>query len=110
MWTAPVWGMLTNWFTFGAAPAAVWTQPLDYGTGGNVVYQDHSVYIDGQEVATAENFAMSTADVATEPPPATEEEEAAEWMPLGAFVVSSDQQETAPSRVIQLCSNEHQNT
>jgi hypothetical protein len=103
-WTVPTWGALTNWFTW-TAPAQVWSQPVyyDYGAGGNVTYQDNSVYIGGQQVATADEFAQSAATLATVAPPATEEEAAAaDWMPLGTFAVSTNEKEADPTRVMQL--------
>jgi hypothetical protein len=103
-WTIPTWGALTNWFTW-SAPAAVWSQPVyyDYGSGGNVTYQDNSVYIGGQQVATADQFAQSAAALATVQPPATEEQAAAaEWMPLGTFAVSTNEKELNPTHVVQL--------
>lgn len=80
-------------------------QPIyyDYGTGGNVVYQNNNVYVGGQQVANAADFAMSAADLATVPPPPTPEAaEDVEWMALGTFAVSSNEKETDPSRVMQL--------
>jgi hypothetical protein len=75
----------------------------DYSSGGNVVYQDDNVYIGGQQVATADEFAQSAAALATVEPPATEEDaQAAEWMPLGTFAVSTSEKETDPTRVMQL--------
>jgi hypothetical protein len=103
-WTVPVWGTLNNWFSWSGG-ANAWQEPYyyDYGADGNVVYQDNSVYIGGQEIASAEDFAASAADLATVPPPATEEAaEAAEWMPLGTFALSTNEKETDPSRVMQL--------
>jgi hypothetical protein len=103
-WTVPTFAACTNWFTW-SAPATVWSQPVyyDYGTGGNVVYQDNSVYINGQGVATADEFAQSAMDLATVPPPASEEQAAeVEWLPLGTFAVSAGERDVAPTRVIQL--------
>jgi hypothetical protein len=103
-WTVPTFVACRNWFTW-SAPQTVWTQPVyyDYGTGGNVVYQDNSVYINGQQIATADEFAQSAMSLATVPPPETQEEvEELEWMPLGTFAVSSDQEDTEPTRVLQL--------
>ncbi len=103
-WTVPTFAALTNWFTW-TAPAGVWTQPVyyDYGTGGNVVYQDNSVYVNNQPVATADEFAESAAALATVAPPANEEAaEAAQWMPLGTFAVSANEKDVNPSRVVQL--------
>ena len=75
----------------------------DYGTGGNVTYEDNSVYINGEQVATADEFAASAAVLATVPPPASEDEAAkVQWLPLGTFAVSTDEKDTQPSRVVQL--------
>lgn len=103
-WTVPAWGALTNWFTW-SAPQTVWQQPVyyDYGTGGNVTYEDNSVYIGGEQVATADEFAQSAMDLASVQPPATEEQAAeAEWMPLGTFAVSMNEKDTQPSLTVQL--------
>ena len=49
---------------------------------------------------------MSAMDLATVEPPASEEEAAeAEWMPLGTFAVSTDEQDTDPSLTVQLAVN-----
>lgn len=106
-WTVPTWGSLNNWFTW-SAPAEVWSQPVyyDYGAGGNVVYQDNSVYVGGTEIASAEEFAASAMDLATVAPPDSEEQaEEAEWMPLGTFAISTDERDTDPSLTVQLAVN-----
>ena len=103
-WRVPTYSSCVNWFTW-TAPATVWTQPVyyDYGQGGNVVYQDNSVYVNNTPVATADEFAESAAVLATVPPPASEAEaEAAEWLPLGTFAVTTDVKEVEPTRVMQL--------
>lgn len=106
-WTVPVWGSMNNWFTW-TTPATAWSDPVyyDYGSGGNVTYQDNSVYIGGTEVATAEEFAQSAMDLATVEPPASEEETGeAEWMPLGTFAVSTAEGDTDPNQTVQLAVN-----
>ncbi len=106
-WRVPTYAALTNWFIW-SAPANVWSQPVyyDYGTGGNVVYQDNSVYVGGTEVASADDFAASAMDLATAPPPESDEQaDDAEWMPLGTFAVSTSEEDTNPSMVIQLAVN-----
>jgi len=103
-WRVPAWGALTSWFIW-SAPADAWSEPVyyDYGTDGNVVYQDNSVYVGGTEVATADEFAQSAMDLATVPPPENDEQAAeAQWMPLGTFAVSMNEKDTDPSMVIQL--------
>lgn len=104
-WTVPVWTTVTRWFTWPPPPLTVWEQPIyyDYGRGGNVVYQDNRVYIAGNQVATAEEFAQSAAALATVPPPASDEEaKKAEWMPLGTFALAAGEKDLEPSRILQL--------
>jgi len=106
-WRVPVWTNLNTWFAW-STPSGYWSQPLfyDYGSGGNVTYQDNSVYIDGQPVGPMADFAASAAELATVEPPATEEEaEDAEWMPLGTFAVSTSERDNEPSRTVQLAVN-----
>ncbi len=107
-WTAPTWTTLSSWFTWPAVPATVWSNGVyyDYGSGGNVTYQDNSVYVGGQQVASAPDFAASAAALATVPAPASQAEaEKAEWMALGTFAVTANAKDVDPSRVIQLAVN-----
>ncbi len=106
-WSVPTFVGLTNWFTW-SAPQTVWAQPVffDYGQGGNVYYENNNFYVNGEQVGSAADFAASAAQLATVEPPATQEEaEAAEWMPLGTFAVSTDEKEQVPSRTVQLAVN-----
>lgn len=106
-WRVPVWAAVNTWFRW-TTPGPVWSQPAyyDYGPGGNVTYADNIVYIDGQEIGPADEFAQSAAALATVPPPASEEQAAAaEWMPLGTFAISAHEKEANPTRVIQLAVN-----
>ena len=103
-WTVPTVAAVSSWFTW-QAPAAVWQQPVyyDYGQGGNVYYENNTVYVDGDELCSADEYAQTAATLATVEPPANEEEaEQMEWMALGTFAVSSNENESEPSRVIQL--------
>jgi hypothetical protein len=73
-----------------------------------VVYENNVVYVNGQQVATTDEFAQSAAVLATVPPPADEEEAASvEWMPLGTFALATDEKDVDPSRVIQLAVSEN---
>jgi len=105
-WRTPTYANCVAWF--GWESAAAWAQPVyyDYGQGGNVVYQDNSVAINGAQVATASEFAQSAGALATVAPPATAEQaEQSDWMPLGTFAVSSNQKDVDPNRVVQLAVN-----
>lgn len=106
-WTVPTYAALTNWFTW-SAPSYAWSEPVyyDYGQGGNVYYENNTVYVDGQAVGSTEDYAASAAQLATVEPPADEaaaEEE--DWMPLGTFAVSTSEKEAEPTRVVQLAVN-----
>lgn len=68
-----------------------------------MVIQDNSVFINGEEVATVDEFAQSAADLATVDPPVREEEaDEAEWMALGTFAVSASEEDVDPTRIVQL--------
>lgn len=106
-WGVPTWARLTAWFTW-SAPAAIWVQPVyyDYGPEGNVTYVNNNVYVGGEPVATAEEFATTAMDLATVAPPQSDEQAAAaEWMPLGTFAVSTSEKDVEPSHVVQLAVN-----
>jgi hypothetical protein len=60
-----------------------------YGDGGNVYYEDNTVYVNGQSAGTAEQYAQQAqAIVAAAPPP--EKTAEAEWLPLGAFALTRE--------------------
>jgi hypothetical protein len=106
-WTVPTYTACVNWFNW-SAPSEVWSEPVyyDYGQEGNVVYNDNSVYINGEQVATATEFAQSAADLATvEAPQSDEDAENAEWMPLGTFALSAGEKDVEPTRMVQLAVN-----
>ncbi len=68
-----------------------------------MVYNDNSVYINGDQVATSTEFAQSAADLATVDAPARDEDaENAEWMPLGTFALSAGEKDVEPTRMVQL--------
>lgn len=99
-WSIPTWAAVTSWY-----PAASSTQGsyYDYGTGGNVVYENNRVLIDGQDVASSEEFAQSAAELATVEPPADDQAAAAaDWLPLGTFALSRSPDDDDLSRIVQL--------
>ena len=59
----PQFAACTSWFAW-SAPAPAWSQPIyyDYGPGGNVVYENNLVYVNGEEVGIAEDFAQLIVD------------------------------------------------
>jgi hypothetical protein len=76
------WAAVTSWFPYG------WTSGTyyDYGSGGNVYYEDGSVYV-GEEAYPAEQYTESVAGVASNVPQV--DPEATDWMPLGVFALTN---------------------
>ncbi len=103
-WGNPGWGGVNGFYSgYG------WNSPYyyDYGSGGNVVYRDNNVYVDGTQVGTAEEYAQSAAALAAIDPSQVPSQNAEEWLALGTFAVveTADPGETdkiEPSRFIQL--------
>lgn len=107
-WNRPAWPVMQTWFVWAPQTPQIWTNPVqfDYGTGGNIYIVDNRVFLGGQEIATAAEFAMTSAELATVPPPeSVEQAEAAEWLPLGTFAFSTSQEDVEPARIIQLAVN-----
>ena len=71
-----------------------------YDYGDNVYYQDSVVYVDGNAVATADEYATQAQQIAeSDVPP---EGSDIEWMPLGTFGVLTDEDQKEPTMVFQL--------
>jgi hypothetical protein len=82
------WGDLAGWGGYGAYPVA-----YDYGT--TVTYADDGVYVQGENVGSAEEYAQQASDLASEGASAKVGDDA-EWRPLGVFALARDG-ETNPS-------------
>jgi hypothetical protein len=119
-WGPCTWAGVTGWIA-GAAWGTAWGTPVayDYGSGGNVVYQDNSVYVNGQQAGTADDYAQQAYDLAqagsTALAPYDQAEDngnadnapqqtAADWMPLGTFGLT-DVDGGEPNVVMQLAVN-----
>jgi uncharacterized protein (TIGR03000 family) len=78
-WTFPAWPSVV---TFLNIPAP----PISYDYGNNIVYQDNSVYSNGEVVATAPEYAQQASALAQqgqEANPSADEK----WQPLGVFAL-----------------------
>lgn len=103
-WIGPTWAATTG-FLAGWVVASAWRQPVvyDYGHGGNVTYENNTIYMAGEEVAPASEYAQNAATLATvEAPPSEEEAVEMEWMALGRFALTTDPEDLAPSRIVEL--------
>ncbi len=96
------------WFAAGWATGAVWractwgtaasycgyeeTPPMYYDYGNNVTYEDDSVYVNGDNVGTAEQYYDQAADVASAGTE-TEAPSNGNWLPLGVFALTKPDQD-----------------
>ena len=82
------WGAITGWVGYG------WSEPASYSYGESVYYEGDSVYYGDQAVATTEEYAQQAEAIASSAPPVAAEN--AEWMPLGVFAITPDDQADGP--------------
>jgi hypothetical protein len=73
---------------------ALSVQPIYYDYGNNVVYQDNAVYVDGQNVGTAPEYAKQATVLADQGQQAKAALDA-EWTPLGVFALVQGDEKTS---------------
>ncbi|TWT34375.1 protocadherin [Blastopirellula retiformator] len=95
-WRAATWGSLDAWMGYSDAP-------VYYDYGNTVVYQDNSVYVNGQSVGTPEEYYDSASTLATDGAQAQASSDG-DWLPLGVFALSKSG-ETTSDVTIQLAIN-----
>lgn len=96
VWTAATWSALAS---TGGYPV----EPTSYDYGSTVVYQDNSVYVDGENVGTAEEYSEQASAIAETGATAQASPED-EWLPLGVFaMVQGD--EKSSNNIFQLATN-----
>jgi hypothetical protein len=88
------WGDLAGWGGYGAAPVA-------YNYGTTICYQDDGVYVQGERVGTAEEYAQQAATLAGQGSTEAKVPGDDQWRPLGVFAVARAE-ETNPSTFISL--------
>jgi len=79
-WRPATWAIASAWFPWG------WSSPVSYDFGDNVYYDDDIVYMNGERVATADEYFQQATRLAS-----TAKDETAdktEWLPLGVFALS----------------------
>ncbi|WP_437185766.1 hypothetical protein SH668x_002882 [Planctomicrobium sp. SH668] len=108
-WAGAAWGTVNGWMLGAAFSTPVY---YSYGSGGNVVYQNDNVYVNGQQVGTAGEYAQSAADLAYVSPDQVpnsnsngDSNQEDDWLPLGTFSLSTSESDTNPARTLQLAVN-----
>jgi hypothetical protein len=107
-WRAAAWttaGAYWRWApyatvaTFCGYPA----DPIVYDYGSTIVYQDNSVYYNGEAVSTAEEYTAQAASLAATGQAAKPAEQE-EWQPLGVFGMIQGEEKEA-NNIFQLAIN-----
>jgi len=87
------WGDLAGWGGYGAAPVA-------YNYGSTVCYEDDGVYVQGERVGSAEEYAQQASALAGQGAAATPAKDD-QWRPLGVYALARAE-ETTPSTFMSL--------
>jgi hypothetical protein len=96
-WRAATWGSVAPYCGYVSA------QPLYYDYGSNVTYQDNSVYVNGQNMGTSQEYYQQASTLAEQGTAATAPSEG-DWMPLGVFSLCKADQPSS-NLVLQLAVN-----
>ncbi len=87
------------WWRWGTAAAVTrwvayaWATPryYYYGSGGTVYYEGDTVYVEGQQPVSSEQYYQQVTEIATSVPEMTDAQaEQVEWMPLGVFALTQE--------------------
>lgn len=84
-WTACAWGTAASYCGYYNS------QPTYYDYGNNVAYQNGSVYVNGQDVGTSEQYYQQAASLAGEGVQADASDDG-DWLPLGVFALTKPDQ------------------
>ncbi|MCE9566977.1 MAG: hypothetical protein K8U57_33665 [Planctomycetes bacterium] len=107
-WVAAGWGAGLAWNAASYGTVSSYCSlppdsPPDYDYGSSVVYQDNNVYVNGQQQATATQYADQATAIATQgqtamPPPTDD------WKPLGVYALVQGEEKTS-NNIFQLAIN-----
>ena len=84
IWQTATWNSVGAWMSYPA------TQPTYYDYGNNVAYQDGSVYVNGEDAGTSQQYydqASQIAQVGAQAEPSDASQEG-QWLPLGVFALT----------------------
>jgi hypothetical protein len=84
-WRAATWNSVGSWLDYYP------TTPVYYDYGNNITYEDNSVYVNGQDAGTAEQYYQQASDLAQAGSTVDASADAAgdeQWLPLGVFALT----------------------
>lgn len=97
-WRWAGWGAAAGWIV-----GSSFSEPYYYDYGDNVYYEGDTVYMDGQQAATAQQYYDQAKSIADSAPP-DEKINEKDWLPLGVFgLYQGDSKES--NMVLQLALN-----
>jgi hypothetical protein len=98
-WRAAAWGAATAWTAATWASAGAYVgcdsaQPVSYDYGTNVTYENNSVYVNGYDAGTSQQYYNSAESLASSGAQADASPDA-NWLPLGVFALTKPDQTTS---------------
>lgn len=98
-WLATGWAAGTAWEACAWNDAAAYcgyadAQPVYYDYGNNITYEDNSVYVNGNDVGTSQQYYEQAANLATTGAEASAPAEG-DWLPLGVFALAKTEDATS---------------
>lgn len=84
-WQAATWAGVGAFM--GASLANQQPVYYAYGTGGNVYYENNTVYVDGQAAGTSQEYLEQAQALVAAAPPVDQQQD---WMPLGVFAFTRE--------------------
>ena len=88
VWNACTWDSATTYCGYSEEP------PIYYDYGENVIYEDNSVYVDGENAGTAQEYYDQAANLAAVGAAANAPADG-DWLPLGVFALTNPEQTTS---------------
>jgi len=86
-WRAATWGTVSSYAGYSY-------EPVYYDYGSNIVYQDNSVYIDGEKAGSTDEYVEKATQIASTGKEAKPEKNE-DFMPLGVFALVQGEEQTA---------------
>jgi len=96
-WRAATWNSVGAWMSYYPST------PVYYDYGNDVTYQDNSVYVNGQDVGTSEQYYDQANQLAESGAQASAPADG-DWLPLGVFALTKSGQ-TSSNLTMQLAVN-----